>query len=109
MAHVEYRNQSVSIPGGISIKDKIIDVSFRNKDALAITDGVEGVNVKQILRGRRGKIFPVVMACVVAFMLVAAAGAVMWAPLPRAHLMVSLVTDVTSWLPAAETGAGPHG
>ncbi len=109
MIRVEYRNQSVSVPSGISIRNKIIDVSFKNKDVHAIAESMESVSVKQVPCGRRGRIFPVVMACVVAFMFVAATGAVVWAPIPRAHLMVSLVKDMTPWLPAAESGADPHG
>jgi hypothetical protein len=111
MVHVEYRNQSVTVPGGISIRNKIIDVSFKSKskDVRAIAESMGGVSVKQVPCGRRGRIFPVVMACVVAFMSVAAAGVVVWAPLPRAHLMVSLVADMAGWIPAAEPGTDPHG
>jgi hypothetical protein len=109
MVHIKYRNQSVNGPGGISIRNKIIDVSFKSRDVRAITEGAENVSVKHIPCGRRGRIFPVVLACVVAFMPLAATGAVMWGPIPRAHLMVSLVKDMSGWLPAAESGADPHG
>ena len=104
MIHVEYRNRSVSSTDRVSIKDKVIIVSFKSKGKRAIAASAAG-----LVSARRGGIFPAVVACVVAFMPVAAVGVVVWAPIPRAHLMVSLVAGMASWLTTAGFGSHPHG
>jgi hypothetical protein len=93
---MSYRRKS-SIDG-VSIKDKIIIVSFKSKGKRAIAASVAGLGVRQTPRARRGGIFPALVACAVAVMSVAAVGVVVWAPIPRAHLMVSLVAGMARWL-----------
>ncbi len=109
MIRVEYRNRSVSSIDRVSIKDKIVVVSFKRKGKRAITANVAGLGIRQTSRARWGGIFPAVVACAVAFTSVAAVVVVMWAPIPRAHLMVSLVAGIAKCLAAAGFGSHRHG
>jgi hypothetical protein len=105
----EYRNRTVSNLDRVNIKDKIIVVRLKSKTKGAIVENAAGLDVRQTPRPSRGGIFLAMAACAVAFMSVAAVGVVVWAPLPRAHLMVSLVAGIISWLTAAGFGSHPHG
>ena len=104
MFNVEYRNRSVSSADRFSVKDKIVVVSFRNKGKRAIAASEAGLGAKQTPSARRGGVFP----AVIAFTSVVAIGVVVWAPISRAHLMVSLVAGMASLFTAAGFGSHPH-
>jgi hypothetical protein len=102
---IKYGSRAVKNNHEVSIEDKFLDVSFRSKVKHAIDENAAGLSIKQIPRAGRGGI----LSAAVTFVLAAGGAVVMWAPLPRAYLMVSFVTGLANWLTATGVGSHPHG
>lgn len=104
-ACIKYSSRAVRNTNRVSVEDTFLVVSFRTKVKRALDESATVLGNRRIPGAHRAHI----LAGVVTFVSTTVVAVVVWAPLPRAHLMVSLVTGMASWLTAAGFGSHPHG
>jgi hypothetical protein len=103
--YIKYGSRAVRNTCGVSVEDKYLAIGFKGKVKRTIHESTAALSNRRIPGAHRGRILAVAVTLVAA----AAAVMVVWAPLPRAHLMVSLVTSMASCLAAAGFGSHPYG